>query len=87
MRLLGKSRLSALDCSDKDIYVWISAWIAELSNANWKDEKSMLDAFPRAMLSEGAFYAFPVCGKDSLLIKIAVYFNRNTAVITEVVYK
>lgn len=87
MRLLGKSRLNALDDTDKDTRVWISAWVAELSNANWKDEESMLDAFPRAMRSEGFFYTFPVCGKNSLLIKTAVYFNRSTAVITEVVYK
>ena len=87
MRLLGKSRLNALDDIDRDTHVWISAWIAELSNANWRDEESMLDAFPRAMPSEGVLYSFPVCGKNSLLIKIAVHFNRGTAVIKEVVYK
>ncbi|HCM62125.1 MAG TPA: hypothetical protein DIT05_06210 [Morganella sp. (in: Bacteria)] len=87
MRLLGKSRLNVLDYTDKDTNVWISAWVAELSNADWKDEESLLGAFPRVMRSDGVFYTFPICGKDSLLIKIAVYFNRSTAVITEVVYK
>lgn len=87
MRLLGKPRLKAIDSTDKDVCVWISAWVTELCNANWRDEESLFYAFPKAVSSDGVLYTFSVCGKDSLLIKIAVHFDRGIAVINEVVYK
>ncbi len=36
MQLLGKKRLSSLLGQDKTVDVWVSAWVAEVSNANWK---------------------------------------------------
>lgn len=46
MRLIGKQRLQVLSGTNPETDVWLSAWVAELTNAYWKDAKGVLDAFP-----------------------------------------
>ncbi|EOA3783345.1 type II toxin-antitoxin system HigB family toxin [Vibrio vulnificus] len=87
MRLIGKERLDAIISVDAEIDTWISAWVAELSNANWRSAVELVDAFPRAGLVEGASYAFPVLGNEEINIKVTFNFNAGIAVIREVISK
>ncbi|OCH41598.1 type II toxin-antitoxin system HigB family toxin [Aliivibrio fischeri] len=87
MRLIGKERLNVLISVDADIDTWISAWVAELSNANWRSAVELVDAFPRVGFVEGTSYVFPVLGNEEINIKVTFSFNAGIAVIHEVISK
>ncbi len=84
MRLIGKERLGVIRSVDVSIDTWISAWIAELSNANWRSEMELIAAFPRAKYIDSNSYAFPVLGNEEINIKVTFCFNGGIAVIREV---
>lgn len=87
MRLIGKERLGAIRSVDIAIDTWISAWVAELSNANWRSEVELISAFPRVKHVESTSYMFPVFGNDAINIKVTFCFNGGIAVIREVISK
>ncbi|ENO8975778.1 type II toxin-antitoxin system HigB family toxin [Vibrio parahaemolyticus] len=87
MRLIGKERLGVIRSVDLSIDTWISAWVAELSNANWRSEMELISAFPRAKYIDSQSYIFPVCGNEDMNIKVTFCFNGGIAVIREVITK
>lgn len=87
MRLIGKERLGVIRSIDVSIDKWISAWVAELSNANWRSDMELMNAFPRAKCIDGDSYAFPVFGNEEINIKVTFCFNGGIAVIREVISK
>ncbi|HBY2284667.1 type II toxin-antitoxin system HigB family toxin [Klebsiella pneumoniae] len=87
MRLIGKQRLQVLSGTNPETDVWLSAWVAELTNAYWKDAKGVLDAFPRAQQIDNLCYVFFVRGIKSQGIKVTFQFERSIAVINQVVTK
>lgn len=88
MRLVGKDKLSAIRNVNNDIDIWLSAWVAELSNANWRSEADLINAFPRvSLLSQLNSYAFPIFGNDQISIEVTFCFIGGIAVIREVVDK
>lgn len=87
MRLIGKERLGVIRSIDMSIDTWISAWVAELSNANWKSDMDLLSAFPRAKYIDDNSYMFPVFGSEDTNIKVTFCFNGGIAVIREVINK
>ncbi|GLR03488.1 hypothetical protein GCM10007906_10750 [Vibrio hyugaensis] len=87
MRLIGLERLGGIISVDSDTNIWVSAWVAEVSNANWRSGIELVDAFPRVKCLDETSYEFPVCGSDNLNIKVTFCFNRGIAVIREVMNK
>ncbi|AYP22256.1 type II toxin-antitoxin system HigB family toxin [Pantoea agglomerans] len=86
MRLIGKHRLQTLRGTNPETDVWLSAWVAELTNAYWKDAKGVLDAFPRALQIDNFCYVFFIRGIKSQGIKVTFEFQRSIAVINQVVF-
>ncbi|MBQ4668734.1 MULTISPECIES: type II toxin-antitoxin system HigB family toxin [Aeromonas] len=83
MQLLGKKHLSSLLGQDKTVDVWVSAWVAEVSNANWKTPDELTSAFPRACSCGDCVYLFPVCESGNGL-KLLFSFDKGIALIQEV---
>jgi mRNA-degrading endonuclease HigB of HigAB toxin-antitoxin module len=86
MRLIGKHWLQALCGTNPETDIWLSAWVAELTNAYWKDAKGVLDAFPRAEQIDKFCYVFFVRGIKSHGIKVTFEFGRSIAVINQVIF-
>jgi mRNA-degrading endonuclease HigB of HigAB toxin-antitoxin module len=87
MRLIGKQRLCSIYGINSEIDVWISAWVAEISNASWCDSEELVEAFPTVRAEDRASYCFPICGDKGTYIKMAVCFHKGIAVISEVIIK
>jgi len=84
MRLIGKERLSPLRGTDKDVDLWISAWIAELSNAIWKCSDDLIRSFPRAQQCTRVVFIFPI-QESGNSIKLLLSFDKGIALIQEVI--
>lgn len=81
MRLVGKEKLRALMCADESARAWVCAWVAELSNANWKQPADVSRQFPNASQSDLGHFVFPIsnCNKE---VCLQIAFPQGIAVIT-----
>ncbi|WP_165384511.1 type II toxin-antitoxin system HigB family toxin [Vibrio parahaemolyticus] len=85
MQLIGKHHLELVLGSSEEIDMWISAWVTEVSHSSWKDPRSVLDAYPRAIDVDGTVFLFHVCGNEFPQIKIKIRFGLDKAMICKVI--
>lgn len=81
MRVVGKEKLQPLIRADELARAWLCAWIAELSNANWKQPEDVSRQFPNARQADLGHFVFPIsnCDKE---VCLQVAFQQGIAVIT-----
>jgi mRNA interferase HigB len=83
MRLVGKEKLQRILRTDDSARTWICAWVAELSNATWKQPLDINRQFPNARQSDSIHFIFPIsnCNRE---IYVQIAFPQGIAVITDV---
>lgn len=84
MRLLGQSRLLAINHLGEDIQKWICGWVAEVKHAHWKHSSQILEQFPSSAneISRGDFEFF--IAEQPISIRLSINFAQSIAVINEV---
>lgn len=83
MRLIGKKQIQDLICTDSDISSWISAWVAELRSANWKQPADVTEQFPNVHQPSAEYFIFPV-GNSDKRIHLKIAFQQGIAMITDI---
>ncbi|WP_083394758.1 type II toxin-antitoxin system HigB family toxin [Marinobacter sp. AC-23] len=81
MRLIGRGKLQCLSRTDESARTWICAWVAELTDANWKRPADVSQQFPNARQSQPGSFIFPIsnCNKE---VSLQIAFQQGIAVIT-----
>lgn len=83
MRLIGKERLQRLRGISDEIDTWTTAWVSELTDANWSSSEDLNRCFPRADIIDENIFIFPI--KESQYnIKMIIKFKYGTALISEI---
>lgn len=81
MRVLGKAKLYPIIHTNDVVSVWVRAWIAELTFANWKQAADVIQQFPNVHMSANGLFNFPV-GNTDQYISVQLAFPQGIAVIT-----
>lgn len=84
MLLIGKERLGSLLGDDRNIDLWISAWVTEMNTAIWKSTAELKNAYPRAKSCSDTVFIFPIC-ESGYSVKTLFSFEKGIALIQEVV--
>ena len=81
MRLVGKAKIQRLLRSDESARTWLCSWVAELTDANWKQAADVNHQFPNARQSDSGDFVFPIanCNKE---VCLQIAFQQGIAVIT-----
>jgi len=82
MRLIGKTKLQQILRTDDSACKWIRAWLAELTNANWKQPTDVSYQFPNVRQSNSGHFIFPIsnCNKE---VYLQIEFRQGIAIITD----
>ena len=80
MKLVGRNRLKALYGLDDKTDAWMRSWVSEVSRANWKIAKDVIQQFPKAKKVEHDIFEFPV-GDHSKCIEVAMVFSQAVALV------
>jgi mRNA-degrading endonuclease HigB of HigAB toxin-antitoxin module len=82
MKLLGRNRLQALYGLDDQTDKWLRSWVSEISHANWKQSKDVLQQFPHAKdVTNGTFH-FRV-GVRPQYVEVSMMFPLAVAIVTD----
>ncbi|HCP54674.1 MAG: hypothetical protein CMK72_18425 [Pseudomonadaceae bacterium] len=86
MRLLGRDQLLPLKGKSEQIDKWISSWVSEIANANWKSPDELIEQYPSVQKLEEGHFSFCVSSSHHFIgLKIA--FAQGIAIITAPIKK
>ncbi|MCK8688138.1 type II toxin-antitoxin system HigB family toxin [Pseudomonas umsongensis] len=86
MRLLGRDKLLPLKGKSEQIDKWISSWVSEIANANWKSPDELIEQYPNAQKVKEGHFSFCVCS-SRYFIELTIAFAQGIAIITAPIKK
>lgn len=81
MHLLGKSNLSTLQKQDKVLDKWLSAWISEISHAQWRCSDDVFEQFPKVKGQDNNSFLFFVTEQKKYCIEVQIAFPQGIVLI------
>lgn len=83
MRLLGRNHLQKIRGFNTQTDSWLSAWVGEVTAANWKSQPDLIKQFQTVNCLDEGIYLFQVseiCGS----IELQIAFPQGIALITAI---
>lgn len=80
MRLIGKPILQRTLALYPAARPWVTSWVAEIADAQWKQPADVRAQFPRVRERPSGAFAFPVADTGSALV-LAIAFPAGVALI------
>lgn len=80
MRLIGRSILQRTLELHPSARPWVTSWVAEVTDAQWKQPADVREQFPRARERPFGAFAFPVADTGKALV-LAIAYPAGVAVI------
>ena len=80
MRLVGRAKLVSLAQRDERTAKWISSWVAEFRDANWKRPTDVTGQFPTVRLGNDGTFLF-IVPRHKVGIHVLITFAQGIALI------
>jgi mRNA interferase HigB len=82
MRLVGRDKLNRLNGRGHEVEKWIRSWVAEVSEAHWRQADDVTHQFPNAHDQGQGSFLFPIADQR-LAIKLQIAFAQGIALISD----
>lgn len=82
MRLIGREKLNRLRGRGTESEKWARAWVAEVTDAHWRQADDVTEQFPNARHQGQGCFVFPI-GHCQLAIQLRVAFAQGIALISD----
>ena len=80
MRLVGRNKLEQFKRKHADVRAWISAWVAEVEDAEWRSPQDIKDRYASASVINRTVIIFNVKG-NSYRLEVHVSYEAQVVVV------
>jgi mRNA interferase HigB len=82
MRLVGRDKLNRLASRGPEVEKWVRSWVAEVSEAHWRQANDVTHQFPNAHDQGQGSFIFPI-PNHRFAIKLRIAFAQGIALISD----